>query len=138
MVFLAFTKDNTLTVDPSVIKAFETKDFTSLKSMIVNDIGQPGYDRVTNQVASASLRGSTLSQGVSDYLDGIAPLKSEPKMAQYFDELTKQAKAVFTVATPPTGPTPSAPPSSATYSASCSKCSVINNQITCACDVLPK
>ena len=40
-------------------------------------------------------------------------------------------------AAPPV-PSPSAPPSSAMYSASCSKCSVINNQITCACDVLPK
>lgn len=38
----------------------------------------------------------------------------------------------------PSIPSPSTPSSSANYSATCTKCSVINNQITCACDVLPK
>lgn len=36
------------------------------------------------------------------------------------------------------GPSPSTPSSSANYSATCNKCTVMNNQITCACDVLPK
>ena len=42
------------------------------------------------------------------------------------------------VTPPPAGPSPSTPSSSANYSATCNKCTVMNNQITCACDVLPK
>lgn len=47
-----------------------------------------------------------------------------------------------TPATPaaPAGPSPSAAPglTAGNYSASCSRCQVVNNQITCACDVQPK
>ena len=43
---------------------------------------------------------------------------------------------------PPPAPAPSAPMNSSmsagAYSASCNKCTVMNNQITCACDVVPQ
>lgn len=56
--------------------------------------------------------------------------------------LRKGAGMLYTIIpdTPaaPAVPSPSTPSSSANYSATCNKCTVMNNQITCACDVLPK
>lgn len=138
LVFMSRTREGmgTTTIEP-LVRDGTLKNYTacvdnSTLQQIARASPQPGDDGPLNKtrygLCSVYYVNPMYVGGQSSSVDDRKPI--------YISSVTQPTPQPSPVVQPT--PQPSTPPSSATYSASCSKCSVINNQITCACDVIPK
>lgn len=112
---------------------------------VYSEMARMWYGMLTRGDCSFADNAETCNQQLSMKGIPMGILSADEKEA-----IKKAAKLIVKVkpsgapaaAAPAPGPAPSAPMNSAmsagAYAASCNKCTVMNNQITCACDVVPQ